>query len=117
MLARHIQRGNAIDVFALDPQDLAARRNNGSGRTQTEHRYRQARSRIDDVFAIVEDKKELLSSNGARDGLRGNLVAPQLQPEDARNRRRYERRIQLTHEIDPPAVALEVLDEFAGNLQ
>src|SRR5438105_1169792 len=47
MLARHIQWGNAIDVFALDPQDLAARCNNGRGRTQTQDRFRQSGHRVE----------------------------------------------------------------------
>src|SRR6266851_4798842 len=32
-LQRHVQRGNAIDMLALDPQHLSAGRKNGSGRT------------------------------------------------------------------------------------
>jgi hypothetical protein len=62
-------------MLALDPQDLAARRNNGCGRTQTYDRFRQSGRRIDDVFAIVEYEEKLPCSDGASDGLRGNLLA------------------------------------------
>jgi hypothetical protein len=42
-----------------------------AGRSATEGR------RVDDVFAIVENQKKLVLSDGASDGLPGNLVATQ----------------------------------------
>src|SRR5258705_5498107 len=109
MLARHIQRGNTIDLLALDPQDLAARRNNGSGRTQTEDRFCQSGGCVDDVFAIIEYKKKLLSSDGARDGFRGNLLAAEPQTKDARDRRRDQSGIRLANQINEPTIAVKGL--------
>src|ERR1700688_651512 len=117
MLARHIQRVDAIDMFALDPQELAARRNNGSSRTQTHDRLRQSGGCVDDVFAIVEYKEKLLSSDGARDGLPGNVAAAQLQAENARDHRRDETGIRQRNQINQPAITVEGREEAAANLQ
>src|ERR1700693_3789497 len=90
MRARHIQRGYAIDVFALDSQDLAARRHDGRGWGQKPDGWRQSGCRVDNVFAIVDYQEELLSSDGARDGLAGNLLATQPQAQDGRDHGRDE---------------------------
>ncbi len=94
MRARHIQRRDAIDELALDPQDLAAGHHNRSGRTQTHYRFRQSSHRVDDVFAIVQNQENFLSSDGANDGLSANCVAAQPQAEDARDRGWDETRIR-----------------------
>jgi hypothetical protein len=74
-----IERGNLKDVFALYPQDFAASRENGSGRTKAHDRLRQAGGRVDDVLAIIKDEEELPLSDGPGGGYRRNLAARQLQ--------------------------------------
>ena len=111
------ERRNAIDVLALDPQDLAAGCQNRRARTQARERFRQLRRRVDDVFAIVENKEEFSSTDRASDGLGGNLVAAQLQPEDAGDRGRHQTGIRQRGQFDKPTVALKVGEQVARDLQ
>jgi hypothetical protein len=54
---RHIERGNAINVFARYPQHLPACHEDRSGRTQTHDRLRHAGARIADVLATVKNQE------------------------------------------------------------
>jgi hypothetical protein len=56
--------------------------------------------RIEDVLAIVEDQEEPVSSDGSSDGLGGNLVAAELEAENARNRGRHEIGIGQRGQLD-----------------
>ena len=78
----HVERRNAIDGLAVDPQDFAAGRHNRGARAQAREGLGQVRRRVDDVFAIIEHKQKMSSTNGASDRLRRNL-AGELQPERA----------------------------------
>ncbi|MDB6043923.1 MAG: hypothetical protein JWM63_2474 [Gammaproteobacteria bacterium] len=104
-------------MFALDPQDFAARRHDGSGRTQTYDRFRQSGRRVDDMFAIIENQEKLLSSDSAGDRLPGNLLAAQPQAQHARDHRRDQTGIRQGNHINEPTVAVKGREQVAGNLE
>jgi len=117
MLRWHLQRRDAIDAFAFDPQRLSAGRQHGRARTNAHHRFHQLGRRIDDVLAIVEDQEEPLSSDGPSDGLGGNLVAAELEAEDARDRGRHQIGIGQRGQLDQPSVTPKGREQGAGDLQ
>src|SRR5271169_6720032 len=117
MLGRYPEGRNAIDEFTLDPQDLSACGENGRARTEARERFREAGRRVDDVFAIIENKEKFPSADRASDGLRGNLVPAQLQAEDACDGGRHQTGIRQRGQLNKPTVTLKIWQQAAGNLQ
>jgi hypothetical protein len=113
----HLERRNAIDGLAVDPQDFAAGCHNRGARAQTREGLGQVRHRVDDVFAIIEHEHEMSSTNGASDRLRRNL-AGKLQPERAGYRGWDEAGVGQRGEFDEPPpvfkVGEKVTDGFDG---
>ena len=63
MLGRHIQRRNAVNVLALDIQDLPARGQNGRSWAHAYDSFRQPGCCVDHVLAIVENQQKFLCSD------------------------------------------------------
>jgi hypothetical protein len=87
MRLRHIQRRHAMNVFALDTENLPARCKDGDLRTETHDRFDQPRDRFDDVFTVVKDQKKSSVSDSPSNRFGRDLAARQLQAEDACDRR------------------------------
>ncbi len=64
---RHLQRRNAIDGLAVDPQDFAAGCHNRGARARAREGLGQVGRRVDDVLAIIEHQHEMSSTSGASD--------------------------------------------------
>src|SRR5215469_4662644 len=56
MLPRYIQRCNAIDIFALYPENLSAGCKHRYLRTYVQERFCQLSNRVDDMLAIIEQQ-------------------------------------------------------------
>ena len=113
---RHVERRHAVDMFTLDPQHLAARRQNRRVGTESRDRFRQFGRRVDDVLAIVENQEEFLPADGPGHGFGRNLAPAQLQAKDAGNRGGDQAGVQR-HQFDQPDVAVKIRDQAAGSLQ
>ena len=77
---RHVERGHAIDVLALDPEDFAAGGQDRGPRAQAHEHLGQGRRRINKVLAVVQHQQKVPAADGARDGLGGDFLCAQLEP-------------------------------------
>ena len=111
-----VERRNAVDGLALDPHDFAAGRQNRGARTQAHHGLDQGRHRVDQVLAIVEHEQEMPVADGARERLRRDLLAAELQSQRAGHCGRRESRVGKRRQFDEPRAMLEVGEQDAGGL-
>ena len=113
----HVQRRNAINVLAFNPQDFPARRKDRRVGTHVHDRFRHGSRYIDDVFAVVQNQQKLSSADGAGQGLRGNFVTTQLQAENPGDGRWDQSRLQQRDQLNEPDVAAKGLRQATGNLK
>lgn len=116
MLGRHIQRRNAVNVLALDVQDLPARGQNDRSWAHAYDSFRQPGCGVDHVLAIVENQQKSLGSDRPSDGLGGYLVATELQAEAPRHGGRHQTGIRQRGQLDQPDATLEARKQAAGHL-
>src|SRR5262249_29995120 len=86
-------------------------------RTLAHERFRQSRHRVEDVFAIVENKEQPPYPDGLSDGLRGNFVATQFEAERPCNRGGNQVGIRQGDQLDPPSLTFEGWEKAVCKLQ
>src|SRR5580658_2171375 len=108
----NIERRNAEHMFAIDAQYLAARRQHRCMRAEPHDGFSQFRRGIDDMFAIVEEQKEISVADRLRDGFRRDRVATdESKSETTSHGGWYESRFRERREFDEPASVLEITED------
>src|SRR5882672_6398043 len=103
----HAEWGNAIDMLTIDAKDFATGGENGGARTAVHDRFRQRGHCIDNVLAIIQNKEQVPGPDRTRDGGGGNLLAVQLETEDARERGGNQLRVGKRGQLDQQGSALK----------
>ncbi len=110
---RYFQGKQTIDVLSVDVQHFPAGRQNGRARALPHDRRDQVCRGFDDVFAIVENQKKVLSVDGASNRFGRNRLAAELQPKRPGDRRRNELRIGQRRQLDQPSAIVELGEAVA----
>ena len=114
-LSRNIERGNAIDILAVDAKHLAARRQNRRIWTGSYERLRQPRSPFNQMLAIIQHEQEFSCSDFPRNRFKRNLVAALSKAENSRDRKWHQRRVRQRDQFDEQTVTSERREQIAGN--
>jgi hypothetical protein len=115
VLPRNIERGNTIDIFAVDPKHLSTRRENRRVGTGSNQCLCQSRSPVDEMLAIVQHEQKPSFSDLPRNGFEGNLIAALLEAEHSGNRKRHQCGVRQGGQFDEQAVAPEAREQIAGD--
>ncbi|MGY3459195.1 hypothetical protein ACVWW5_004645 [Bradyrhizobium sp. LM3.4] len=104
-------------MLALDAQRLPARRNNERPGTAADNQLGRNRHGINDMFAIIENEQQWPMADCTRDGIRRNLLAPELGAEHAGDDRADELGIRQRGQLDQQPVSHKAGRRRPGGLE
>ena len=116
-IRRKLKRYHAMDVLAVDVQQLATCHEDDDARAMAQQRLDEFRRGVYNMFATIEHQQKVQSVDGSRDGFRANIRPTEAQLKRLSHGGRNHRGIGERRKLDKPRAIIEITLNAAGDIQ